>query len=194
MDRWARLAPSEQEGLTLVLVRAILQVVLVVIFLLVLGYAAEARREATPTGIAVTLAALAMLAMMFAGTFAIGEQKRTRFVSVHGASPAVVGWMFLLACLVAMATAGFVASGGTLEVYESGGGDRRVGQICFARFVQAAGAWWPATIIAVVGLAAGLRGIQILVHWKPGLRIRQLINAGFAAPPVLILLPMVLLC
>lgn len=178
----------------MVLVRAILQAVLVVIFLLVLGYASEARREATPTDIAVTLAALAMLAMMFAGTFAIGDQERTHFVRVHGASPAVVGWMFVLGCLVAMGVAVFVAFGGTLEVYESGGGNRRLSQICFARFVQAAGAWWPATMIAIVGFAAGLRGIQILARWKPGLRIRQLIAAGFAAPPVLILLPMVLLC
>jgi hypothetical protein len=178
----------------LILVRAILQVVLVVIFLLVLGYAAEARREATPAGTAGTLAALGMLAMMFAGTFAIGDPKRTRFIRVHGASPAVVGWMFVLGCLVAMGVAGFVAFGGTLGVYESGGGNRRVGQICFAKFVQAAGAWWPATMVAIVGLAAGVRGTQILAHWKPRLRVRQLITAGLAAPSVLILLPMVLLC
>jgi hypothetical protein len=180
------------------LVRVILQILLIVIFLLVLGFAGDSRREVTPTGIAVVVGALAMLGMMFAATFGIGEQKKTRSAKRHGASSAVLGSMFILGCLVAIATAGFVYFGGTLEVHENVGyrvgGRYEATRACFARFVQTAGAWWPATMLLILGIAAGLRGFEMVANWKPGLRVRQFIVAGLLAPPALILLPMILVC
>ncbi|HEX6689901.1 MAG TPA: hypothetical protein VF110_01985 [Burkholderiales bacterium] len=180
----------------MILVRALLQVLFAVMLVYIAATAYELRRDITWGQILNYAGAALAVGVLFATTFAIGNQPNTRFVRRFGATPEVLGASLILLGLFMLFGAWFVASGQTLELADGLDPrdlrDRRA--YCFAQLIRATGAWWPSMMVTVLGLALGLRGVQLLARWKPRPTIRMLTVAGIFVPPLLIFIPMVLLC